>query len=105
MNELIAIQRERLGRSGKVSHFFDPSSMRFFRSRLGAFRHVGPDLYFVTSEQYRYLSHVEPRKFTIRRMNADGSVTTYGEFQQFSTRAKAIAAMNRIAASAELEVA
>lgn len=61
-------------------HFFDADTLRFFNSRiLGG---VIGDGYFITSEKYDYNS---PRLYTIRHANADGSISTVGEFQHYET--------------------
>lgn len=63
-------------------HFFDPGTMRFFRSRIGSDVFEGPGgIYFVSSEQFR---PGYPRKYTVRRFDpADGSVETVGDFQAY----------------------
>lgn len=93
-------------------HFFQLSSMRFFRSRVGQnvygvwwpntskrgiqtyysrLRMGGQ--YFVTSEQFDYAS---PRLYTVRRYNpVDHTVDTIGEFQQYASRSGANAAAKR----------
>ena len=62
-------------------HFFEPSSMRFFNSRI---QNDPPykGRYFVTSERFDYSS---PRLYTIREIKQDGNIETIGEFQGFST--------------------
>lgn len=65
------------------SHFFDPDTMRFFRSRVGDKMYPAPDgIYFVTSEQYDASS---PRLYTVRFMNEKGDISTIGEFQGYAT--------------------
>ncbi len=53
-------------------HFFSPSTMRFFRSKVAS-RNVINGRYFITSEQFDTSS---PRLYTIRRV---------GEFQQYGS--------------------
>ncbi len=74
-------------------HFFDADTMRFFRSRIESERPIG-GRYFVTSEQFvpRHLRAVralrwapEPRRFTVRRANDDGSISTVGKVGEFAT--------------------
>ena len=74
-------------------YFFSPDTMKFFNSHVGGEVFVkGGNAYFITSEKFSIPSeHVsEPRKFTIRSMDMkSGSVSTVGEFQQFSTESQA----------------
>lgn len=67
-------------------HWFDPATLRFFRSRVGEIIGSG---YFVSSEQ----GPDGVRRYTVRRGMADGSVDTVGEFQAHATRARALAAI------------
>lgn len=73
-------------------HFFDPATMRFFRSRIAS-RTVINGRYFITSEQFDASS---PRLYTIRRANDDGSIDTVGEFQQYETVEAAKAAARKL---------
>jgi hypothetical protein len=63
-------------------YFFEPSSMRFFSSR------VHSDLYggcvFVTSERNTYSNN--PRAYTVRMITSSGHIETIGDFQGFSSR-------------------
>tara|TARA_A100001515_G_C4432659_1_gene164252 strand:- start:68 stop:442 length:375 start_codon:yes stop_codon:yes gene_type:complete len=63
-------------------HFFDPSNMRFFNSKIHTKRPIRGCV-FITSEQYDYSA---PRLYTIRIAYADGSIETmkWG-FQKFQT--------------------
>ncbi len=64
-------------------HWFEPGTMRFFNSRvLDGVYGLG---YFVSSERYKD----EPRRYTVRRACADGSIDTVGEFQAYATAAQA----------------
>ena len=80
-------------------HFFDRSTMRFFRSRVGKWTVRGEDdrVYFITSEQFDEQSD---RRFTIRAMETDGAVNTVGEFQAFADLRTAKRAAVKIARSA-----
>ena len=69
-------------------HFFEPSSKRFFRSRIGETVYGGR--YFITSEQFDYTS---PRLYTVRMARDDGSIETIGDFQAFRTASQARAAI------------
>lgn len=73
-------------------HFFDPATLRFFRSRCG--RELYGGLYFVTSEQFD--AHA-PRLYTVRKARADGRIETVGEFQQYRSGAAARMAALRLA--------
>ena len=82
------------------SHWFEPGTMRFFRSRLAQVGYVSKQddtvAYFVSSEQYRAVSgELLPRRYSVRRVDlTTGNVRTVGEFQAFasspSAHAKAI---------------
>lgn len=65
-------------------HFFEASTMRFFRSR------VMPGTYggriFVTSEQNGY---EEPRAWTVREAMPDGTIEEISEFQEYTSGAAA----------------
>jgi len=69
------------------SHFFDPETMRFFKSRLlGPIVQKGVIVYFITSERCD-IDH-SPRKYTVRMLNLRSenmSVCEIGEFQQHQT--------------------
>jgi hypothetical protein len=69
--------------------WFEPSSMRFFGSRIesGIIR----GRYFITSEQPPH----GPRKYSVRSFDAKGSVDTVGEFCDYTTKADAMAAIPR----------
>jgi len=94
ISELIDICK----RSG--SHFFDPDTMRWFRSRVDSYTMAGPDgWYFVTSEQQSpnyQTGRRYPRLYTVRCMrweNYDGKpgIELYelAGFQAFNTLDKA----------------
>lgn len=65
-------------------NWFSKDTMRFFNSRVCGGLVGGR--YFVTSEKYDYDS---PRLYTVREVNADGTVDTVGEFQGYDTADKA----------------
>jgi len=83
------------------SHFFEPATMRFFRSRVCT--EVEPltsgGALFVTSEQF-VSSHGEasPRLYTVRLINRNGNFKECGSFQQYPSKATAVRAMRHIAA-------
>lgn len=83
-------------RAHHTGHWFDRDTMRFFNSRLPA--DSSPLIhgrYFISSEKrdgvYISSGYVpgSPRAFTIREVLSDGSIQTVGEFQGYSTRARA----------------
>jgi hypothetical protein len=88
LNNLDAIIRQEGG------HFFSPSSMKFFHSRVSyrvypTYGHQGT--YFVTSERQEFLPEY-PRLYTVRRaywVYKNGRkklvTETIGEFQQYGT--------------------
>lgn len=87
-----------------ATHWFDPSTMRFFNSRVGALVYGG--VYFVSSERYDDNS---PRLYSIRAFNfyqqqrdTDGRVViacnvwTVGEFQGFSSARAAVTRIRQL---------
>lgn len=71
-------------------HWFDPGSMRFFRTKIVSELMGGR--FFVTSET----GPTERTLFTIREGKPDGDVDTIGEFQQYSTRGDALKAVREL---------
>lgn len=72
------------------NHWFSDQTMSFFKTRIESQIHNN---YFITSELAPGASN---RRYTIRKANSDGSVNTYGEFQEFSTFEAAEIEMNRL---------
>lgn len=72
-------------------HWFEPSTLRFFRSRVGDTLYGGR--YFVSSEQF---DDGYPRLYTVREAMSDGSIETVGEFQEYETRDQAIRAIKAL---------
>ena len=69
------------------SYFFEPNTMRFFKSRI--LSDVVPDergWRFCTSEKF---DELYGRRYTARHINFDGDVRTLGEFYMYTTAAKA----------------
>ena len=89
----------------KGYHFWSAGSMRFFDSWVEPFVYVGADgWYFVTSEQFHGSRYSNPRKWTVRRMNQDGSVSTVGEgFNRYRTSGAAHGVAVRLAADSQKE--
>lgn len=82
-------------------HFFDRASMRFFRSRIGAFVGQSTDkrvAVLITSEQFSdHRGNVGPRCYSVRVFDVqrgDEPVTPYG-FQAFASRSGALGAGRR----------
>jgi hypothetical protein len=72
-------------------HFFDAHTLSFFRRRIS--RKLYGGRYFVTSEQHP----LSERRYTVRRANDDGSISTIDGFQNFGTRESAHRAAARYA--------
>ena len=70
----------------KGFHFFDPSTMRFFNSRIHDQVYGGN--VFVTSEK----GPDDVRRYTVRRMTETGRINMVGDFQQYASRSGAHAA-------------
>jgi hypothetical protein len=72
-------------------YWFEPSTKRFFNTRVSQVTFYGADssTLFVSSEKGPYNAH---RLFTVRRSNADGSITTVGDFQGYRSLASALRA-------------
>ena len=73
-------------------HWFDDSSMRFFKTRLQDYGYLkGNDTYFITSEN----DGSRGRRFSIRKMDLTGDIDTVGEFYQYTKQeARRILAYN-----------
>lgn len=76
-------------RAAHGGHFFDPSSMRFFDSRIESREPIN-GRYFVTSEKFHGSSDSSgPRLFTLRVVSDDGDISTVGDFQAYVSHAAA----------------
>lgn len=84
---------------GEGRHFFDRSTMRFFRSKLPASGYEGPGgVFFVTSEQFAPSSGpAHPRRYTVRQLVKEGDIDTIGDFNKMTADA-ARAMAKRLAA-------
>ena len=71
-------------------HWFDSSTLGFFGSHVGRTLYGGR--YFISSEQPPY----GPRRYTVREAEPDGGIETVGGFQQYETRAQALAAIKQL---------
>lgn len=70
-------------------HFFSPSAMRWFGSRI--LSPVFPGGYFVTSERDS-TGHAwdGERRYTVRVCRDDGDIDTVSDYGQFATRSAAL---------------
>jgi len=93
INEIITINRN----SGR--HFFEQSTMRFFKSRTQEYGiELDNYIYFITSEQFDY-DH--KHLYTIRVMcKYCGAVEEIGGFQNYETMQKAKTGLNQALAQA-----
>ena len=66
-------------------HFFERSTMKFFRSHVQTRPPYGGRV-FVTSEAERWGA---PRLYTVRMIEDSGRIKTIGKFQQFHLRSSA----------------
>ncbi|MEQ1571509.1 MAG: hypothetical protein ABMA64_38130 [Myxococcota bacterium] len=73
--------------------WFSPAEMRFFRSQIcySTLQRSGDGWLFVSSERG---PNQRGRRYTVRRVDADG-VSTVGGFQAYASRAAAIVAQRR----------
>lgn len=78
-------------------HWFDPGTMRFFKTRLSEHLFYGATIiYFVSSEQ----GPNGIRRYSVRSYTPEtGEIDTVGEFQQYRTRDQAKRAAAKAAAS------
>ena len=65
--------------------FFEPNAMRGFRSRVHNALYGG--CVFVTSEQFSFRGHTDPREYRVRVAMSDGSIQSV--MGKFKTRADA----------------
>ena len=80
--------------------FFEPSSMRFFRSRICPTVYQGQGgIYFVTSEQFVGSQGPAPRKYTVRQfIPSPVDIRTVSGFNNLS-RAEAVRVAKQLAQS------
>ena len=73
------IEAIRAANAREGGHWFEPDTLRFFRSKILRTVYQGPGgIYFVSSEQF---DDASGRYYTVRRFDpTDGSVETFGEF-------------------------
>lgn len=101
-----SIEEIRAANAAAGNHFFDHSTMKFFRSRTLPRVYQGSGgIYFVTSEQFVPSSGFpDARRFTVRRFRPeeDADIRTVGEFYQLSRR-EATTAAARLSAGQEVK--
>lgn len=70
------------------SHWFSPTALRFFSSRISRRVYPVPNgALFISSEQFRpFRGEDGPRLYSVRSCTCDGRVDTVGDFQQYRTR-------------------
>jgi hypothetical protein len=89
VNNYQTIDEIRAAHMASGGHFFSPSTMRFFSSRI--LSPVFPGGYFVTSERDS-TGHAwdGERRYTVRVCRPDGQIDTVSDHGQFSTRSAAL---------------
>jgi hypothetical protein len=91
--QTIAQLRQRANDSEHSAHWFAPSTLRFWNSRIGYSVYPGAShTFFVTSERMR-----EERRYTVRACDASGEILTVGDFGAFATRSAAHRAAGTLA--------
>jgi hypothetical protein len=88
----MAAVKERNRRTGHS--FFEADTLRFFDGTVGRTLYGGR--FFVTSEKGPH----GPRRWTVRRANQDGTITTCGVFQQYASGESARTEAKRLAKEA-----
>lgn len=84
------------GNKAAGQHYFDASTMRFFKSRIIHSSWNGDGL-FLTSEQRDYTGGSDPRMWTIRRGDLTTfNVKTVGDFQAYSSLHRAQTALRKM---------
>lgn len=79
----------------KGFHWFEPATLRFFKSRICAWESWRSDGFFISSERGP-MAH-NPRRYTVRKAHFDtGMVSSVSIFQEFATLSQAKAALKRL---------
>lgn len=86
----LSVEEARTANRMRGHHFFDPDTMRFFRSRIASGMQGGR--FFVTSEKPPH----GPRHYTVRFAKKSGDVQTVGDFGAFHSRGAALTGIKRI---------
>ncbi len=77
----MSLEIEYKNRTGGNGHWFDPETMGFFKSKIGRSRMIRNIIYFVSSEKPPH----GDRKYSVRRMDKSGDITTVGPFCEYSS--------------------
>lgn len=80
--------------------FFEPETLRFFRSRISQAVCPLPNgaALFMTSEQFVASNGWKaPRKWSLRLAKPDGDIDSVGDFQAFNSRGAALRMMQKLA--------
>jgi hypothetical protein len=84
-------------------HWFSRDTMRFFRTRVMCRVYpCGDGALFVTSDQHPARTGWV-RRYSIRRVNAAGEISTVGRFGAWCTRSQALAEAGRLARQANAQ--
>lgn len=75
-------------------HWFDAKTLKFFGSRL-------PSIAYETNAGVLFISseldfNRERRYYNVRRQGVDGDINTVGKFNDYRTRAEALAAIRQL---------
>jgi hypothetical protein len=83
LGETITVEVLKAINVGHGGHFFDTSTMDYFKSKVHAPVYCGSDGWlFVTSEQQ---DDDAKRGYTVRKMGVNGDMTTIGEYEEYET--------------------
>lgn len=95
--EWLTIRQIRGANRAAGQHWFDPDTLAFFNSRIH--QRVYGGRFFVTSERDDYPNGAwdGERRYTVRRAEDDGTISTFGEFGQYPTAREAHSAARRAA--------
>jgi len=85
-------------------HYFEPGTMRFFRSRVLSYAFDGKtEVYFVTSEQFVGSTMTKPRRYTVRAYNPiTDDIRTVPPFNELS-RYRALRIARELAETVEAQ--
>lgn len=92
MGEFISMDEVREANRELGHHFFDKETIRFFGSRVGSKLYGGR--FFVTSELDFYRTD---RRYSVRFVEDDGSVSTTVDFREYGSWREAHAAARKAA--------
>lgn len=92
------MQQIKQANAAKGGCWFEASTMRFFRSKVGTKVYEGPGgVYFLSSEQFVSPGYTARRLYSVRQFDPDtGDISTVGEFNKME-RGEAQATARRLA--------